>query len=33
VCSCRLVFCRRTELRVGNCLIGGVSFAYCCTRV
>ncbi|NP_001029078.1 DEFA4 isoform 1 [Pan troglodytes] len=33
VCSCRLVFCRRTELRVGNCLIGGVSFTYCCTRV
>ncbi|XP_004088008.1 neutrophil defensin 4 [Nomascus leucogenys] len=31
VCSCRLVFCQRTELRVGNCVIGGMSFTYCCT--
>ncbi|XP_054355050.1 defensin alpha 4 [Pongo pygmaeus] len=33
VCSCRLVFCQRTELRVGNCIIGGISFTYCCTLV
>nr|XP_037841293.1 neutrophil defensin 4 [Chlorocebus sabaeus] len=33
VCSCRLVFCQRTELRVGNCVIGGISFTYCCSLV